>query len=98
MQAAARWAPDSLRVSPHQPRAYDAAMSAPSISDILRELPVLAEHPELVPVAAGLFEYTNVLLDDEDNLTRVGNLTGEAKARLRARALELLGMDEGSAL
>ena len=73
--------------------AYDTPMSTPTVSDLLRETAALADHPELVGVAASLFEYANVLLDDDDNLTRVGNLTGAAKARLHARALELLGVD-----
>jgi hypothetical protein len=48
--------------------------------------------PELRNVALGIFAYAKVLLEEEDNLTRVGNLNGVAKDKLRARALELLGV------
>ncbi len=50
------------------------------------------EDPELRNVAMGIFEYAKVLLEDEDNLTRIGNLNGVAKDKLKARALELLGV------
>jgi hypothetical protein len=50
--------------------------------------------PELRNVAAGIFGYAKVLLEEEDNLTRIGNLNGVAKDKLRARALELLGVSE----
>ena len=52
---------------------------------------------ELRNVAIGIFEYAKVLLDEEDNLTRIGNLNGVAKDKLRARALELLGASEPGA-
>jgi hypothetical protein len=50
--------------------------------------------PELRNVALGIFAYAKVLLEEEDNLTRVGNLNGVAKDKLRARTLELLGVAE----
>lgn len=48
-------------------------------------------------VAIAVFEYANVLLDDEENLTRIGNLNGAAKERLQARTLELLGVADTEA-
>lgn len=60
------------------------------LAALLRRAEALQEHPALVPVAKGVFEYTQVLLDDEDNLTRVGNLNADARALLRARTEELL--------
>lgn len=55
------------------------------------------EDPELRNVATGIFEYAKVLLEDEDNLTRIGNLNGVAKDKLKARALELLGVSGSDA-
>lgn len=46
--------------------------------------------------AKALLEYAQYLLDDEQNLTRVGNLSGKAKELLRARCLELLGASEAN--
>lgn len=66
----------------------------PSILARLQDSEALAEAPHLAPVAAGIFDHAQYLLDDDDNLTRAGNLTGEAKQRLRERALELLGVAE----
>lgn len=48
----------------------------------------------LVEAALGVLALASHLLDDEENLTRVGNLDGEAKKKLAQRALELLGADE----
>ena len=50
----------------------------------------MAEHPGLASVGAAAFAYAAVLLDDDDNLTRLGNPTGEARTALRARIEELL--------
>jgi hypothetical protein len=49
--------------------------------------------PELAPVARAVFEHAQFLLDDEANLTKVGNLAGTAKGRLARRALDLLGVE-----
>ncbi|MEZ4370346.1 MAG: hypothetical protein R3B07_05955 [Polyangiaceae bacterium] len=44
----------------------------------------------LVEVALAVLAFTSHLLDDDDNLTRVGNLSGAARGRLAERTLELL--------
>lgn len=64
-----------------------------TVPSLLASCEALEETPELAAVVAKLFEYTQFLLDSDDNLTRTGNLTGEAKRRLRARAFELLGVE-----
>jgi hypothetical protein len=51
----------------------------------------LAARPALAEAAGRLFEYAQFLLDRDENLTKIGNLSGAARDRLRQRALELLG-------
>lgn len=68
-----------------------------SVQNLLEQSDALKDQKRLAAQAQSIFEFTNFLLDDDDNLTKTGNLKGEAKARLRARALELLGHEEGSA-
>ncbi len=68
--------------------------SETSVEQLLRQTEALSETPELAPLASGIFDHAQYLLDDDDNLTRAGNLTGEAKGRLRKRAEELLGLTE----
>ncbi|UJR81538.1 hypothetical protein [Sandaracinus amylolyticus] len=65
-----------------------------SVDALLADVPSLAPRPDLVEVARGAFRFAQFLLDDEENLTRTGNLSGAAKERLRARTLELLGVEE----
>ena len=72
-------------------------MDERAIAARLGALPEVAEHPGLAEVGAAAFAYAAVLLDDDDNLTRLGNPTGEAREKLRARIVELLA-SSGSAL
>lgn len=74
----------------------DAAVAAPprsSIAELLARTEALAGDRGLAEAAARLFEFSQFLLDDDDNLTKVGNLNGEARKKVRARTLELLGVD-----
>jgi len=66
-----------------------------AIQEKLAAVDDVAAHPGLAELGAAAFAYANVLLDDDDNLTRIGNPTGDARAKLRARIEELL---TGSAL
>ena len=68
-----------------------------TIPALLASCEALANSPELSLAAARIFEYTQFLLDSDENLTRTGNLTGEAKRQLRARAFELLGIESDDA-
>ncbi|MBX2801537.1 MAG: hypothetical protein KTR31_27925 [Myxococcales bacterium] len=65
-------------------------MDAEHVAKRLRDLPEVAAHPGLAELGAAAFTLANVLLDDDDNLTRLGNPNGETRARLRARIEELL--------
>ena len=41
---------------------------------------------------AAVLEFTQLLFDDDENLTRVGNLSGVAKTKLEERVLEIFDM------
>ncbi len=61
------------------------------MATLLAGTEALAGDAALKDIATRVFEFTQFLLDDDENLTKVGNLDGEARARLQARCLELLG-------
>jgi hypothetical protein len=48
-------------------------------------------------VADFVFEFVQFLLDDDANLTPVGNLTSAARQRLRTRVDELIAAEEAGA-
>jgi hypothetical protein len=66
-----------------------AAGSAPL--EFFRARSSLAPKPALAEAAGRLFDYAQFLLDKDENLTKIGNLSGSARELLRQRALELLG-------
>ena len=63
-----------------------------SIDQMLLSLDTFSEDPGLAGTASRIFEFTRFLIDDDDNLTRAGNLNAKAKDALRQRTLELLGV------
>lgn len=65
-------------------------MDERAITAKLASHPEVAGNPGLAELGAAAFAYATVLLDDDANLTRIGNPTGEARALLRARIEELL--------
>jgi hypothetical protein len=71
-----------------------------TVTSLLAGTEALAGDAALAEIASRVFDFTQFLLDDDENLTKVGNLNGEARDRLRARCLELLGVApaEGSAV
>ncbi len=69
------------------------ASASERIADKVHQGGALGEDRALAEIAGRIFEFTQFLLDDDDNLTKVGNLNGDAKARLRARVLELMGAE-----
>lgn len=76
------------------PASSASSSSSPSssVALLLAGTEALAGDAALADIATRLFEFTQFLLDDDENLTKVGNLDGEARARLQARCLELLGV------
>lgn len=73
-------------------------MDERAITARLAAIPEVAQHHGLAEVGAAAFSFASVLLDDDENLTRMGNLSGEARERLRARIVELLASVGGDAL
>src|SRR5262249_12424517 len=69
--------------------ANDPSAGAPL--DFFRARSSLAPKPALAEAAGRLFEYAQFLLDKDENLTKIGNLSGPARDLVRQRALELLG-------
>jgi hypothetical protein len=63
--------------------------------DRLAADPDVAASPGLSALGVAAFAYATVLLDDDENLTRLGNPTGEARAKLRARIDEWLATTGG---
>ena len=80
----------SVPVASGDERAKDGETSPEAV---LASLEVLKARPDLVEPARGIFRFAQYLLDEEENLTRTGNLTGTAREQLRTRSLELLGLD-----
>ncbi len=68
------------------------AASGSTVASLLARTDALAGDSGLAEIAARLFSFTQFLLDDDDNITKVGNLNGEARDKLRARCFELLGV------
>lgn len=58
--------------------------------------PEVAATPGLARLGAAAFAYATVVLDDDESLTRLGNPTGEARAKLRARIEEYLATEGAS--
>jgi hypothetical protein len=61
-----------------------------SVRDLLGRSGALGGEPALIDASARLFDFVQFLLDDDENLTPAGNLTGKAKEKLRQRVNELL--------
>lgn len=62
------------------------------IDQTILSLDAFSEDPRLADTACRIFEFTRFLIDDDDNLTRAGNLNARAKDALRQRTLEVLGV------
>jgi len=65
-------------------------MDEQSIAARLAEHADVAADPGLAQLGAAAFAYAAILLDDDDNLTRLGNPTGDARKALQQRIEELL--------
>lgn len=65
------------------------------VIDKLASIESIAAHAGLAELGGQAFAFASVLLDDDENLTPLGNPNGKTRAELRARIEELLS---GSAL
>ena len=63
-----------------------------SVDELIEQLPQLADHSELIEPLKNVFQFTQFLLDDDENLTRTGNLNAEAKRQLQSRVEEVFDM------
>ncbi|MDH5403040.1 MAG: hypothetical protein OEZ01_08335 [Candidatus Heimdallarchaeota archaeon] len=54
----------------------------------------IRDDPDLIDVATSIFEFVQYLLDDDDNLTKSGNLTSSAKSSLEERINHLIMPEE----
>ena len=56
----------------------------------------LAGDTKLASKLGEVLGYTQLLLDDDENLTKTGNLTSVAKGKLRERITQVLGTEQTS--
>ncbi len=63
------------------------------VSDQLLDCGELDGDKRLASQLAEILGYTQVLFDDDENLTRTGNLAGQAKAKLRTRIYEVFDLE-----
>lgn len=61
-----------------------------SILNVLQNIDIFAFDETLVSLAESIFDFTQYLLDDDDNLTKTGNLKSSAEALLEKRIDELI--------
>ena len=63
-----------------------------SVDELIAQLPQLADRSELIEPLKNVFQFTQFLLDDDENLTRTGNLNAEAKRQLQSRIEDVFDM------
>ena len=63
-----------------------------SVSDQLLASELVGNDKRFAQRLASILEFTQILFDDDENLTRVGNLSGVAKEKLQTRILEVFDM------
>lgn len=64
-----------------------------SVSDQLLSSDLVGNDKRFAQRLASILEFTQILFDDDENLTRVGNLSGVAKEKLQTRILEVFDMN-----
>jgi hypothetical protein len=60
-----------------------------SISNILKEDERIQDNPDLLEKILAVFDFTQYILDDDENLTKSANLNGNARTLLDKRIEEL---------
>ena len=61
-----------------------------SISSVLKNIDIFAKNETLATYAESIFEFTQYLLDEDDNITKTGNLKSSAETQLEERIEEIL--------
>lgn len=69
-------------------------MEDTAVSSILKTLKEFQEQPHLTELATNIFDFTQFLLDKDENLTKTGNLNSKAVSLLEARIVELLSIED----
>ncbi len=64
-----------------------------TVNELIDDTEVFRGDKKIAEVARNIFDYTRFLLDNDENLTRTGNLNAGAREALRERTIELLGDD-----
>ena len=64
-----------------------------TLDSLITSTEAFKDDKPLADIATSIFEYTQFLLDDDDNLTKTGNLNKSARDLLRKRSCELLDID-----
>ncbi|MCP4111938.1 MAG: hypothetical protein GY749_41490 [Desulfobacteraceae bacterium] len=62
-----------------------------TVNELFENSEVFKEDKKTAEIARNIFDFTRFLLDNDENLTRTGNLNANAKEALRKRTAELLG-------
>ncbi len=65
-----------------------------TVNELFENSEVFKGDKKTAEIARNIFDFTRFLLDNDENLTRTGNLNANAREALRKRTMELLG-DEG---
>ena len=74
-------------------KSANSELESNAVKGLLRECQG-AEEFDLVEPLSDVFAYTQYLLGDDENLTKIGNLNSSAKELLRTRILESFGFEE----
>ncbi len=64
-----------------------------TVNELIENSEVFKGDKKIAEIARNIFDFTRFLLDNDENLTRTGNLNANAKETLRKRTMELLGDD-----
>jgi len=63
-----------------------------TLESLMASIQVFEDNKTLLNAAKPIFEYTQFLLDDDENLTKTGNLNKSARDLLRQRVCDVLNI------
>ena len=61
-----------------------------SILNVLSNIDIFARDETMTSYAESIFDFTQYLLDDDENITKTGNLKSSAEAQLEERIEEII--------
>ena len=68
---------------------YNLGIGELNLKEIIKTSKVFEGKSNLASLATSIFDFTQFLLDDDENLTKTGNLNAKAKTKLHERINEL---------